>query len=195
MKKFLLSIFVILALLPVGAQNWYQIGFKISASFPTNRMYSLEGDYLASLANADFGAFFRAGQYVYGEIGIGYAFYKGDYDCTLSDGTTLFEDERVELRYLQIPIKAVGDVKLTKSLSLLPFAGIVWQPLLKVTGNNIGYNKNTLKNNSVLFTTGFDFKVGPIVLGVNYRYSLTRFFQNKDGKHPQYVNACVGFQF
>lgn len=189
---------VFLSLFIVGnaqSPNWYQVGFKISASFPTNRDYSFEGDYLSSLTAADFGAFFRAGRYVYGEIGLGYAFYKGDYTVHLEDGSSAFDPARVELRHLQIPIKAVGYVPLSRSVSLLPFAGIIWQPLLKVTANDIGYNKNTIKTNSLLFTTGFDFKFGPIVLGANYRYSLTRFFQNKDGKHPQYVNVCVGFQF
>ena len=176
-------------------QNWYQVGFKISASFPTNRIYSVDNDYLSSLTAADFGAFFRAGKYVYGEVGLGYAFYKGDYTVQTATGSNLFEPERVELRHLQIPVKAVGNIPLTRSLSLLPFAGIIWQPLLKVTANDIGYDKNTIQHNSVLFTTGFDFKIGPIVLGANYRYSLTRFFQNKEGKHPQYVNVCVGFQF
>ncbi|MBR6333958.1 MAG: hypothetical protein IKR77_06170 [Bacteroidales bacterium] len=195
MKKIVLYVSFLLAFLSGAAQsqNWYQVGFKISASFPTNRMYSVDNDYLISLTAADFGAFFRAGKYVYGEVGFGYAFYKGDYTVKLADGSNLFEPARVELRHLQIPVKAVGNVPLTRTLSLLPFAGIIWQPLVKVTGNDIGYNKNTLKQ-SVLFTSGLDFKLGPIVLGVNYRYSLTRFFQNKEGKHPQYVNVCVGFQ-
>ncbi|MBR4136577.1 MAG: hypothetical protein IKU03_09280 [Bacteroidales bacterium] len=197
MKKAILYTALLFTFLTGAAQsdNWYQVGFKISASFPTNRFYSVDNDYLCSLTAADFGAFFRAGRYVYGEIGLGYAFYKGDYTVKLDDGSFAFDPVRVELRHLQIPVKAVGNVRLTRSVSLLPFAGIIWQPLLKVTGNTIGYNKNTLKNNSLLFTTGFDFKIGPIVLGVNYRYSLTKFFQNKEGKHPQYMNACVGFQF
>lgn len=196
MKKVFLYITVTLCALAGAAQqqNWYQVGFKISASFPTNRIYSVQNHYLSSLTAADFGAFFRAGKYVYGEVGFGYAFYKGDYTQHAPDGSNIYEPARVELRHLQIPVKAVGNIPLTRSLSLLPFAGIIWQPLVKITGNDIGFDKNTVKTNSVLLTSGFDFKIGPIVLGVNYRYSLTRFFQNIEGKHPQYVNVCVGFQ-
>ena len=66
MKKIVLYVSFLLAFLSGTAQsqNWYQVGFKISASFPTNRMYSVDNDYLISLTAADFGAFFRAGKYV-----------------------------------------------------------------------------------------------------------------------------------
>jgi len=198
MKKIILYTLIFFTALTgaaqIPAQNWYQVGFKISASIPTNRVYSVENDYLSALIAADFGAFFRAGKYVYGEVGFGYAFYKGDYTIMADDGTIPTDPTRVELRHLQIPIKAVGNIPLSRSFTLLPFVGIIWQPVIKVTSNEIGFNKNTLTTNPVLLTTGLDLKVGPIVFGVNYRYSLMKFFQNKEGKHPQYVNLCVGFQ-
>lgn len=191
---------VLLALLAINAwtlsaqHQWYQYGFKIGTCFPVAREYSIDGDYLGGLRNADFGVFFRAGKYVFGEVGFGYVFYKGDYDFYIADTTTLFRDQRVTTHCLQIPIKVVGNVVLSKTVSFLPHAGIIYQPLMKVSDNAINYTRKTLTNNTVLFTTGFDLKFGPILLGVNYRYSFQNFFQNKTGKHPQFINICAGVQ-
>jgi len=194
MRKVLLLALLALGIASVSAQKWYQYGFKIGTSFPVERRYSLEGDYLSGLRNADFGVFFRAGKYVYGEVGFGYIFYKCDFDYLLTDTSALYRDERVTLHHLQIPVKVVGNVPLSKSVTFLPYAGIIYQPLVKVKDNKIGYSMLNLTTNPVLFTTGFDLKFGPIVLGINYRYSLQKFFQNKEGKHPQYINICAGFQ-
>ena len=184
-----------LNMLVVSAQDhWYQYGFKIGTSFPITREYSAAGDYLGGLKNADFSVFFRAGKYVFGEVGLGYVFYKGEYDFYISDTTTLFRDQQVTAHCLQIPVKVVGNVPLSRSVTFLPQAGIIYQPLLKVSDNSINYTKQTLTNNTVLVTAGFDLKFGPIVLGVSYRYSIQNFFQNKEGKHPQYINICAGVQ-
>jgi len=194
MKKTLIAIALLFTLLCSNAQSWHQVGFKIATSFPTEREYSNQGDYLAGLLGAEFGVYFRAGKIIYGEVGLGYAFYKGDFNGFLDNGEE-FKVERVENRYLQIPVKVVADIRLTNTIHLLPFAGIIYQPLLKVTDNNIGYSKSTITKHPVLGTGGLDFKFGPIILGANYRYSFQGFFQNKEGKHPQYVNICAGFQF
>lgn len=191
MKKALLLILMVSTLSTAFSQKWYQIGFKISTSFLLNRDYSNEGDYINGLMDADFGLFFRAGKYVYGEVGLGYAFYKGDYSNELLG----YRDVRVETRHLQLPVKIVGNVEFGRVSSFLPFVGIIYQPIIQVTDNEINFDKNTLNKNKTLLTTGFDFKFGPIVLGVNYRYGLMNFFQNKEGKHPQYINICAGFQF
>lgn len=198
MKKTIAIITIcLITSISANAQKWYQAGFKISTNFLTNRDYSVQGDYINGLVNADFGFFFRAGKYVYGEVGLGYAFYKGDF----SNEAEGFSMERVETRHLQIPVKIVGDVPMGRSSDFLPFVGIIYQPLLQVTDNNCGYTKKPteggkmIEKNMTLLTAGFDFKFGPIVLGVNYRYGLQTFFRNIDGKHPQYVNICAGFQF
>ncbi|MCQ2264603.1 MAG: hypothetical protein MJZ46_00980 [Bacteroidales bacterium] len=195
MKKIIAILcFISIALFSFAQNNWYQAGFKISTSFPLNRTYADRGDYLEGLGTADFGVFFRAGKYVYGEVGLGYCFFKGTYK--LETGTDLdFADELVETRYLQIPVKVVGNVPMGRSCAFLPYAGIIYQPLIQVTDNTIGYSKNNIERNLTLLTAGFDFKLGFIVLGVNYRYGFQHFFQNQTCEHPQYINICAGFQF
>lgn len=195
MKKLFIFLAITCSLLTVSAQNWYQAGFRVGTSFATQRNYSFDGVYLNGLRNADFGIYFRAGKYVYGEVGFTYAFFKGDFTKELVGGLTEYSNQRVETRYLQIPIKAVGYIPFGRTSAVMPFAGIIYQPLVGVTANDIGYSKQTLERNLLFATAGLELKFGPIVFGCDYRYSFQTFFQNVDGKHPQYVHIGAGFQF
>lgn len=182
------------ATMVVSAQreNWYQLGFKIGTQFPIVHDYS-DVDYLTGTRTVHFGGYFRAGKYVYGEIGLGYQYFKNRFKMTLPDGSVI--DDLVENRYLVIPVKAVGDVRITKKISFMPHVGISYQPLLKVTENILGYSKENIEKHWVLLTTGFDMRFGFITLGVDYRYSFQHFFQNKEGKHPQYIGISAGVIF
>ncbi len=194
-KTFLLLIVAVLSVNILHAQQkWCQYGLKVGTSFPSNRNYSVDGDLLQALSTADFGLFFRAGKFVYGEVGIGYIFLKGNYGMQDENGGYLFNGIYVATHHLQIPVKIVGNIPMGSASAFLPHAGIIYQPLLKVTDNSINFTKKTLSCNPVLLTAGFDLKFGPIVLGASYRYSLQTFFQNKVGKHPQYINICAGIQ-
>lgn len=195
MKKIFIILAISCGLLSVSAQNWYQAGFRVGTSFATQRAYTFDGVYLNGLRNADFGIYFRAGKYVYGEIGFQYAFFKGDYTKKIAGGLTEYSDQRVETRYLQIPVRAVGYIPFGRTSAVMPFAGILYQPLVGVTANDIGYSKQTLERNLLFATGGLELKFGPIVFGCDYRYSFRTFFQNTDGKHPQYVHISAGFQF
>lgn len=192
MRKTLLITGIILAALALRAQNWYQIGFKISSKVPLVRQYS-SVDYAASVRSLQFGGYFRAGKYVYGEVGIGYEYIKGYFIHTMPDGNSL--EDLVENRYLVIPIKAVGDVPITKSISFLPYAGILYNPLLKVTENTIGYSKENIEVHGTQLTTGFDFRLKFVTLGVDYRLSFQHFFRNKEGRLPQFIGFNVGVIF
>lgn len=194
MRKILIIITLLISTIYVHAQKqeWYQIGFKIGTQFPLVRDYS-DVDYLSSTRTVHFGGCFRAGKYVFGEIGFGYQYYKNRFDVTLPDGTIL--EDLVENRYLVIPIKAVGDVKISKKISFMPQVGISYQPLIKVTDNYLGYSKDNIEKHWVLLTTGFDMRFGFITVGVDYRYSFQKFFQNKEGKHPQFIGISAGVIF
>ncbi len=192
MKRFALFLLLAMMWMAAGAQNWYQFGFRVSTQVPLVRAYSNE-DYLENLRTPHFGAYFRAGKYVYGEIGIGYQYFKGRFVVNLHNGETM--NDLVETRYLVIPIKAVGDVPITKKIAFMPHLGILYQPLLKVTDNILGYSKENIENQSVMLTTGFDFRFSFITIGADYRYSFQHFFQNKEGRRPQYAGITVGVIF
>ena len=175
-----------------GAQNWYQVGFRVTTQIPLVRAYS-NVDYLSNLRTPHFGVYFRAGKYVYGEIGLGYQYFKSRFDVSNGDGTKT--SDLVETHYLVIPIKAVGDVEITKKIRFMPHVGILYQPLLKVTENILGYDKTNIESQWVLFTTGFDFRFGFITIGADYRYSFQKYFPGKDGRNPQYAGISVGVIF
>ena len=192
MKRFALFLLLAMMWMAAGAQNWYQFGFRVSTQVPLVRAYSNE-DYLENLRTPHFGAYFRAGKYVYGEIGIGYQYFKGRFVVNLHNGETM--NDLVETRYLVIPIKAVGDVPITKKIAFMPHLGILYQPLLKVTDNILGYSKENIENHWVMLTTGFDFRFSFITIGADYRYSFQHFFQNKEGRRPQYAGITLGVIF
>ena len=192
MRKTLIIIGLLIATFSLQAQNWYQVGFRVSTQFPLVRAYSNE-DYLSNLRTPHFGAYFRAGRYVYGEIGLGYQYFKGRFEVNLHNGESI--NDLVETRYLVIPIKAVGDVPITKKISFMPQVGISYQPLLKVTENILGYDKTNIESQWVLFTAGFDFRFGFITIGADYRLSMQQYFRNKDGRRPQYAGITAGVIF
>ena len=192
MRKTLIIIGLLIATFSLQAQNWYQVGFRVSTQFPLVRAYSNE-DYLSNLRTPHFGAYFRAGRYVYGEIGLGYQYFKGRFEVNLHNGESI--NDLVETRYLVIPIKAVGDVPITKKISFMPQVGISYQPLLKVTENILGYDKTNIESQWVLFTAGFDFRFGFITIGADYRLSMQHYFRNKDGRRPQYAGITAGVIF
>lgn len=192
MRKTFIFMGILLSTFVLKAQNWYQLGFKISSKVPLVRSYS-PNDYASSVRSLQFGGFFRAGKYVYGEVGIGYEYFKGYYIHTTGTGEKL--EDLVESRYLVIPVKAVGEVPVTKSIFFMPYLGVLYNPLLKVTDNVLGYSKNNIENHWVQFTTGFDFRLKFVTIGVDYRLSFQRFFQNQEGRLPQFVGFNVGVVF
>ena len=194
MKRGIILSVLLLAVTVVGAQKqkWYQIGFRISTQFTLNKEYS-PSVHLSSMRTVHFGGYFRAGKYVFGEIGFGYQYFKHNFSIYDQDGNKL--EDLVENRYLVIPIRAVGEVKISKKITFLPHMGISYQPLIKVTDNTLGFDKKTFERQWVLLTTGFDMRFGFITLGVDYRYSFQHFFQNQDGQKPQYIGISAGVIF
>ena len=194
MRKALIIIALLISTVCIHAQKekWYQAGFRVSTQFMLNKEYTPTA-HVSSMRTVHFGGYFRAGKYVYGEIGLGYQYFKHNFSIYDQNGNKL--EDLVENRYLVIPIRAVGEVKISKKIFFLPHVGISYQPLLKVTENILEFNKQTFEPHWVLLTTGFDMRFGFITLGVDYRYSFQHFFQNQDGKKPQYIGISAGVIF
>lgn len=189
MKRiFTIFAFIIISL-SANSQNWYQVGFKLSANFPLNRDYA-DDLTLSTIRDLYFCGFFRAGTFVLGEVGFGYHYFKGNYTYNFSDNESLLES-----RHLVIPVKIVGNVKLSRSVYFMPQVGISYQPLVGLKGDVINFNKKMIENHWTLLTAGFDFKFGFIILGVDYRYSFQKYFRNRGGKNPQFINVNIGVQF
>lgn len=173
---------------------YLQYGFKLGFNIPLSKEFTNTLKAKNSLS-AEFGIYARAGKYVYGEIGFGYTFYKNTFQ--LEQDSTMYEsfEEIVELRYLQIPIKIVGNIKLSDNITFQPFAGFIYQPLIGVSDNVMGHSKNTLSRHPFFFTGGLGIKVYFITLDIAYRQSLTTYFHKKASKKPSFINILLGFQF
>ena len=197
MKKLIFLMLLAISFSTVSAQrnysqNWYQIGLRVSTQIPLVREYS-DVDYLSTLRTPHVGVYFRAGKYVYGEVGIGYQYFRSRFDVTQPDGTEV--SDMIQTHYLVLPFKAVGEVPITKKIAFLPYVGVLYQPLLMVSYIILGYDKTNIENQWALLTAGFDFRLGFITLGVDYRYSFQHYFLNKEGKKPQYIGITAGVIF
>lgn len=194
MKKIFIFLLLAISVSTGYAQSWHQAGIKVSTNFATQRSYSDDGVSLDGLVNPDFYLFFRAGKIIYGEIGFGYNYFKGDF--SQKNGPLVFyKDQTVIFHNLLIPVKLVAYIPMGKVCALEPFVGILYQPTVAISANDINFTKKTIEDNMVYLDAGLDLKFGPILIGASYKYGLCDFFPNRSGKKPQFVNVCVGFQF
>ena len=195
MKKLLAILLLTVLCTTAFAQKWRQFGLKVETNFTLERNYANDGTTLDGLINPDGYIFFRGGKFIYGEIGFGYSFFKGDFSRKNPDGSYVFHNETVKLHSLMIPVKLMGYIPLGRVVAIEPYACIIYQPLVSVSNNTIDFSKKTLEQNMLFANAGLDFKFGPIIIGANYKYGVRTFFTNKEGKKPQFINLCVGFQF
>lgn len=197
MKRFFFLILICCTLCTLNAQRYFHdqpsvmYGFKIGYNLPFQKQYSFS-DTLTNSISAEFGAFFRAGKYVYGEIGFNYMFHKTTFN-TFMDGAPI--DAFAELRYLQIPIKALAYLPVGDEVAFMPNVGIIYQPLVALKNNDSFYNKSTIQTHQFVFTAGLGFRFHFFSLELNYRHLLRDFYVKKPGKHPNFLNFVLGFQF
>lgn len=197
MKRLLFLILICCSLSALNAQRYFHdqpsfmYGFKIGYNLPFQKQYSFS-DSLTNSVSAEFGAFFRAGKYVYGEIGFNYMFHKTTFN-TFMDGAPI--DAFAELRYLQIPIKAVAYLPVGDEIAFMPNVGVIYQPLVALKNNDAFYNKSTIQTNQFVLTAGLGFRLHFFSFEVNYRHLLRDFYVNKPGKRPNFLNLVLGFQF
>jgi hypothetical protein len=197
MKRLLFLILICCSLSALNAQRYFHdqpsvmYGFKIGYNLPFQKQYSFS-DTLTNSISAEFGAFFRAGKYVYGEIGFNYMFHKTTFN-TFMDGAPI--DAFAELRYLQIPIKALAYLPVGDEVAFMPNVGIIYQPLVALKNNDSFYNKSTIQTHQFVFTAGLGFRFHFFSLELNYRHLLRDFYVKKPGKHPNFLNFVLGFQF
>lgn len=176
--------------------NWCQWGFQIGANF-TNK-HNLTTDLnsepqykLHGLFCGEFGAYFRAGKYVFGEIGLGYQFQKTKF---LTSYDYFNEISVVELRYLQIPVKAVGYLPVSDLIALTAHAGVIYQPLIQITDNLINITKRNVRHNMWYFTTGLGIKIHFITIDFAYRKAISSYFSTIPSSKDSYFTVQIGVQ-
>jgi hypothetical protein len=174
-------------------ESLFRAGFRIGMNFPFTRGFS--DDWTSTrIFSPDFGGYFRVGEIVFGEAGIGYTFQKNRFAVDLGSGAYDQFDEVVEMRFLQIPIRAVGEFRIKKIFSLQPALGFIYQPLLQVSDNLIGFSKNNLTNHYFILTAGLGFAIYFFTFELSFRQFLQNWMPESRMKKPSYLHFALGFQ-
>ncbi len=169
--------------------DWLQYGFRIGVNVPLHKQFYVNTDF-RKLFSAEFGAYVRAGKYVYAELGFGYAFNKSRFIWERDTFETA-----LEFRFLQIPLKIVGVVPMGEIFTLEPGIGIIYQPLIQTNKNLYFSQKENLNKHHFLLTAGLGIKVYFFTLDIHYRYGFTPYLKKSAIKKPAFIHIALGFQF
>lgn len=174
---------------------YLQYGFRIGTDINLSNKQLSDRDRMDGLFSGTFGFYARGGyEFIFGELGLNYMFYRGTYDTQVSDSVTI-SNEIVESRYLQVPISVVGYWAATDHFALIPKAGIIYQPLLQVTENDIGYGKHNFTKHQCLFHAGLGIRYKFITFDVAYKKALKPFFSDRTSVKQSFLHISVGVQF
>lgn len=178
-------------------ETYLHIGFRLGTDFVISNRQLSNFDKLENVFSGTFGFFARGGyQHVFGELGLQYMFFKGHYEAYTLDSVFMGR-ETVESRYLQIPLRVIGyfPVGQRKIVALMPHIGIMYQPLIHVTNNDIKYSKHNLMQHQFLYQAGFGCRIKFFTVEVAWKRAIRPFFQDRTSVKQSYINLMVGFQF
>ena len=174
--------------------DYLQYGFRIGTDINLTSKWISNLDYQKRHLSAQFGFYVRGGyRFIFAETGLEYTFHKCFFETWTPD-EQLIGSETVESRYLQIPLKAVGLIKAGNTCALLPYAGIVYKPLIHCSKNDINYGKNTLTRHQCQLTAGLELRIKFITIGAGYRYNLMPFFSERKSIRQQFLTLNLGVQ-
>ena len=177
-----------------GLGEYLQYGIHIGTDINLSDKWLSERDHIKTHLGAMFGAYVRGGyKFIFAETGLEYTFHKCQYETWNEEGLSAGA-ETVESRYLQVPVKVVGLVKAGKICAFLPYAGIVYKPLIHCSKNDIGYGKATLTRHQCQVTAGLDFRIKFVLVGVGYRYNLLPAFSDRKSINQHFLSITLGVQ-
>lgn len=176
------------------SEDYLHYGLRVGTHIILSSKQLSEYDELTHFYSGMFGFYVRGGyHYIYGELGLHYIFYKGRYEVRTPDGY-LLPEETAESRYLQVPIKLVGRIQVSKTFSILPNVGVLYQPLIHVSKNDISYGKSNLQNHQFSFTAGLGVKIKFFTIDVGYVKDLKPYYTNRTSQKPSYMHIALGVQ-
>lgn len=175
-------------------EDFLQYGIHIGTDINLTSKWISDCDHQKRHLSAMFGGYIRGGyKFIFAETGLEYTFHKCFYETWTLEGLPT-GSETVESRYLQVPLKVVGLIKAGETCAFLPYAGIVYKPLIHCSKNDIGYGKATLTRHQCQVTAGLDFRIKFILVGVGYKYNLMPFFSDRKSIRQQFIAITVGVQ-
>ncbi len=174
--------------------DYLQYGVRIGTDINLSSKWISDLDYQKRHLSAQFGFYVRGGyRFIFAETGLEYTFHKCFYETWTPDGLPI-ASETVESRYLQIPLKAVGLIKAGNICAFLPYAGIIYKPLIHCSKNDINYGKATLTRHQCQFTAGLELRIKFVTIGAGYQYNLMPFFSDRKSVRQQFLSINLGVQ-
>lgn len=193
MKKGILILFFIGTLSITFAQyhkkdTFFKYGFKAAYNVPLEADYSMIPGKRSM--SAEVGFFGRVGGQFSGEIGLDFYFNKRYFT-----NTSPFLTSIIETRFIQIPVRARIEFPTKKNQEIHAVAGMIYQQLISLSENNVGYNKKVITKSPFLLTFGIGYTYQFLSFEINYRYFLLNFDIDDTKNKQKQLNFAMYLTF
>lgn len=166
----------------------FHYGFKIGYNLALERDYStVPGDRTRA---GYFGLWAEYGEPFFVHSGVQFLIQKRYF---LNDTTHLAG--MLETRYVQIPIGGGLNIPLNKQHALRLKAGGVYQQLLKVSINNVGYSMSNITKSHFNLFCGVGYRYRFVTLELNYLHFLRNFDTISPKSKEKYLEMALLFSF
>jgi len=166
----------------------FKYGFKAGLNLP------LVADYSAipgkSTLSGEFGFFGRVGRLYCAEFGV-----EIDFNKRYFTNDTSYLSSMIETKFLQFPVRFLVDIPIEKYQKIQIATGIIYQQLINVSINNVGYNQGNIKKQQFIYTLGIGYSYKFVTFEVNYRHFLGNFDLNTSKKKQKYLNISTYITF
>lgn len=165
-------------------ENLFKYGFKAGINVPLVTNYSLVPG--KRTLSGEIGFFGRVGRIYCGELGLDINFNKLYF---IND--TSYTSSMVETKFLQIPIRFLVDIPIQKFQKVQLSTGLLFQQLINVSINNVGYSQKNITKQQFVYTIGAGYSYKFVTLEINYRYFLGYFDLGMNKKKQKYLNISM----
>ncbi len=164
--------------------SFFKYGFKLGYNIPLESDYStIKGDQTIA---GEVGLWGRVGNQYAGEVGLELYFNKRYFS---GDNPSL--SSMIETRFLQVPLRFRVEFPTFKEQKIHGAIGIIWQQLIDVSMNNVGYSQKNVVKSPFIGTIGIGYSYKFITIELNYRYFLRNFDLDNSKNKQKYLNLSA----
>lgn len=194
MKKTTLFLLLVILITLSFGQNYrnnesiFKYGFKAGFNTPFVKDYSVvPGNWTFS---GEVGFFGRIGKKYSVDIGVDVNFNKLYFN---SDSP--FLSSMIETKFLQIPLRFLIEFPTYKFQKLQLSTGLLYQQLINVSINNIGYSQKNITKQQFIYTVGVGYSYKFVTIELNYRHFLKNFDVETTKKKQKHLNISIYVAF
>lgn len=194
MKKSTLFLLLIFLTIHSFGQNFrnneskFKYGFKAGFNTPLVVDYSLVPSNWT--LSGEVGFFGRIGKKYSVDLGVEVNFNKLYFNNNSS-----FLSSMIETKFLQIPLRFLIEFPTYKFQKLQLTTGVLYQQLINVSINNIGYSKKNITKQQFIYTIGVGYSYKFVTIELNYRHFLKNFDIETTKKKQKHLNISMYVAF